>query len=426
MIHTLLALSLASFAQPELVADLRERAVHVRSIDPADDDFADLEPLAPLLAQARIVNLGEQSHGDGAAFLAKVRLIKFLHQRLGFDVLIFESGFFDCRLADDALAAGAPAEFSADMGVFGIWTQSAQVMPLFEYVRATRSTDRPLTLAGFDCQNSGSADALPRVVIDFFNAVPDLLTDRDHTRLRAIIAALIDEPASLTDDDETFLAALEVLARDERLARVHPPAETASMRRILLNARAFVSMQRVLTSEKAIRDPSPVAKDALNLREKMMADTLVFLARDLYPDRKLITWGASAHLMHGSRGVTMRDPLGKWSTFEPWWIPMGDHVRAQLAEETYTVAFLAHSGQAGSVFGRPWDLPPPPAGSLDALCHDTGLPFLFLDLRSLPQEHPLRQPRVARPRGYAEMRADWATTCDAFFFTDRMTPSTRR
>ena len=36
----------------------------------------------------------------------------------------------------------------------------------------------------------------------------------------------------------------------------------------------------------------------------------------------------------------------------------------------------------------------------------------------------LRERLVARPRGYAPMRADWGEVCDAFFFTDQMFPST--
>lgn len=67
---------------------LAQRAVAVRSIDPGDEDFADLQPIARALRNARIVLLGEATHGDGGTFLAKSRLIKFLHQELGFDVLV--------------------------------------------------------------------------------------------------------------------------------------------------------------------------------------------------------------------------------------------------------------------------------------------------------------------------------------------------
>src|SRR5688572_14029768 len=72
------------------VAWLKEHAIGLKSIDPGDEDFSDLEPLRKAIGAARIVQLGEQSHGDGATFHAKARLIKFLHQKMGFDVLAME------------------------------------------------------------------------------------------------------------------------------------------------------------------------------------------------------------------------------------------------------------------------------------------------------------------------------------------------
>src|SRR2546421_4659909 len=91
-----------SFAQSQgaKVAWLKDHALAVRSIDPADDDFSDLAPLRDLIGDARVVQLGEQSHGDGATFYAKARLIRFLHERMGFDVLAWESGMLDLRLAE--------------------------------------------------------------------------------------------------------------------------------------------------------------------------------------------------------------------------------------------------------------------------------------------------------------------------------------
>jgi erythromycin esterase len=64
----------------------------VATIDPAVKDFTDLEPLVNAIGDATIVQLGESSHGAGAAFSAKVRLIRFLHQRMGFDAVVWESG----------------------------------------------------------------------------------------------------------------------------------------------------------------------------------------------------------------------------------------------------------------------------------------------------------------------------------------------
>lgn len=137
-----LAVSLAPLAVPTMteaqdrerrIADLRERAVPIRTIDPADDDFSDLMPLAAAIGDARIVQLGESTHGDGAAFAAKARLVRFLHRELGFDVLLWESGMYDLRVVNDSLRSGAGAAAAARLGVFGIWSASREALPVFEH-----------------------------------------------------------------------------------------------------------------------------------------------------------------------------------------------------------------------------------------------------------------------------------------------------
>src|SRR4051794_33215908 len=70
--------------------------VTVDSISIDEADFRDLSPLARAIGDARVVMLGEAGHGDGATFRAKARLVRFLHEQLGFDVLAWESGTWQC------------------------------------------------------------------------------------------------------------------------------------------------------------------------------------------------------------------------------------------------------------------------------------------------------------------------------------------
>src|SRR4028119_791157 len=116
------------------VASLKEHAISIRSVQPSDEDFSDLQPLRNVFGDAQVVLLGEQTHGDGTTFLAKTRLIKFLHQQMGFDVLAFESGLYDCQKAWEYLLSGENAVTAVRRGVYGLWTQSEQFQPLIDYL----------------------------------------------------------------------------------------------------------------------------------------------------------------------------------------------------------------------------------------------------------------------------------------------------
>src|SRR5262245_47550402 len=134
-------------AEDRQTAQLRDEAVALRSIEPGDEDFSDLAPLRSVLANRRVVILGEASHGDGAAFLAKARLVRFLHRELGFDVLAFESGFYDCAKDWERIEAGDDPAAAFRQSVFAIWTRSVQVQPLITYFASAARSQRPLELA---------------------------------------------------------------------------------------------------------------------------------------------------------------------------------------------------------------------------------------------------------------------------------------
>jgi erythromycin esterase len=420
-------------AQDDRLDWVLDHSVALRTLDVADGDLADLEPLAAAIGDARVVSLGEPSHGDGACFRAKARLIRFLHEKLGFDVLAFESGLFDCSIAEAHLrvATAETAHAAFEQGVFAIWTRSEACRPLFDYLRDAHApgSARPLELAGVDCQFTGNASA---GWVDWIageaKELGVALSDDERAHLAKLYAqirqlsappaagAVLAPPAETAAEAAPFVSGLEArFAADDRRRRFAA--------RTLRNLRIELAV-----AEGFAAGPTQDAKqqEASNLRDVTMGENLVWLAKEWFAGRKIVVWAASRHLAHDLPKVRF---VGSSVNLYEKYVTMGDVVHRDLGDAAYTILFTAARGTFGSVFDKEKSpLEPPAPGSLEDLFDRAGPALAFLDLRAArtAADSPLRDPFEARPFGYARCTGPWCEVADAFVYTAEMTPSTPR
>ena len=121
---------------------IEQNAVRINAGPSENWGARDVERLTAAIGDARIVMLGEPSHGAGAAFAAKAGLVQMLHERLGFDVLAWESGLIDLERTDAGLGGDLDPVEAAQRGVLKIWSASAECRPLFAYAKASHSSER--------------------------------------------------------------------------------------------------------------------------------------------------------------------------------------------------------------------------------------------------------------------------------------------
>jgi erythromycin esterase len=352
----------------------------IRSLT-VDDDFSDLAFLDAPLQDKRIVALGESSHGVREYSQAKVRLIKYLHQNLGYNVLAFESGLFDCEEAQRRLATMS-ARDAMNACLFGIW-QTEAVLELFEYVAGTQNSDSPLRITGFDTQISGTgfasrarwtSDLVRKVAPSYANDV-FMLEERYYNLAIAVLQAEFGgDPAVTRLNSERGAIAADYLALADFLdVNVDNIAASDGITRedVLVAAQYARSSPRYL-EQLSLRFTSDRGS---RTRDRGMADNLIALAERVFPDEKLIVWAHNAHIRHEGADFLLN-------------ANMGFFVHEKLASELYSIGFYMYRGQHAFNDRTVSAVQPPLDRSLEANFYRRRLAWLFVDLDGAAIDDP--------------------------------------
>jgi erythromycin esterase-like protein len=162
---------------PETTAWVKANAIPFTTPE-AGHGFDDLRPLKKIVGDARIVSLGEPTHGTREAFQMKHRLLEFLVEEMGFSIFSIEANMPESYELNQYVIEGKGNPNKLIGGMY-FWTwNTEEVLAMVEWMKDwnQKHPDKPrLQFTGFDMQTSTVAATLAR---DFIAAnAPDLLED---------------------------------------------------------------------------------------------------------------------------------------------------------------------------------------------------------------------------------------------------------
>ena len=131
----------------------------IKSYD--SDNYSDLHFLKKSLQGKRMVLLGESSHGAAEFYRMKVRIVKFLVQEMGFEVVAFESGMFECWRANSILDQKSPEYLTKKCMIWELFANQ-EMVSLFSFAKIRRKKNLPIVLAGFDSETVGLSSQTTR------------------------------------------------------------------------------------------------------------------------------------------------------------------------------------------------------------------------------------------------------------------------
>ena len=395
----LICLFLAPFvsnAQTSLLKD-HTQAIHTDG----NGHFSNLDVLKAPLAGVQVVTLGEQTHFDGATFDAKIQLIKYLHEVLGFNVLAFESGYYDCTRAGQMLANN-PVSGTLKDAVFGVWDTKA-LSDLEQYIIATQQTAKPLRITGFDAQFSGKLSG------------KYLLADLENYLTQIGEQNMVNKP-----EWDGFKSAVQRQVKYSNFYKKPSTKDTLQIGQVCRQITALLE-SKATSLEK---DDQYFWKQVLanlvfdtkhrysniNYRDSVMGLNLLSLVTERYPQEKVICWGATSHFIYNSKAIRSKD-------YEAF-IPMGNYLHQKLKKSLFTIGFTSYKGKAGSMITH--QLKVPPEDSYEGALGKTGCRYAFTNFRDIPfQEKEYTETRLLGNKFQSMVLSE---VIDAMFYIETAYP----
>ncbi len=329
-------------------------------------------------ADARVVLLGEASHGTSEFYRARAAMTRRLVEKHGFRIVAVEADWPDAAAIDRhvrSLPHRPPATPPFQRFPTWMW-RNAEVDAFVDWLRRhnlTRSAGDRTSFHGLDLYSLSTSIG---AVVDYLDKVDPQAAAVARERY-ACLSPWSAEPAAYGH---------------MALSRGYAECERAVTRMLqdLLDKRLEYSRhdgdQFLDASQNArlVRDAEAYyramyygAAESWNLRDTHMFETLQHLLEASGPRSRAVVWAHNSHI-GDARQTEMGQVRGE--------LNLGQLCRQAHGDEAVLLGFGTHGGTVAAA--SDWDAPmqvmqvnPSMAGSVERLFHDAGRPCGFIDLR---------------------------------------------
>src|SRR3989440_3474441 len=365
----------------------------------------DYDALLELIGNARIVLLGEASHGTHEFYFERAQITKRLIAEKNFTVLAIEADWPDAsRVHRYVRGSGNDVDASealAGFRRFPTWMwRNTVVVEFVEWLRRfNKDVDPKHAPAGFYGMDLYSLHASIDAVLTYLEKVDPESAKRARLRYSCFdhfsrepqeygYAATVGAAESCEGAVVEQLTELQRKAGDFLSRDGHIAAEELFF--------AEQNARLVKNAEQYYRSMFRGRASSWNLRDRHMVETIENLVAHLDGSRqpKAIVWAHNSHL--GDARATEMSHYGE--------VNVGQLMRERFGDEAVLIGFSTHHGTvtAASDWGAPTErknVRPALRGGYEELFHETGLPRFWIDLQGAGQIGVLQQRRIERAIG---------------------------
>ncbi len=341
----------------EQLAWVMDRAIPFRTAEPGTG-VDDLMPLKEIIGDARIVALGEGTHGTREFFKMKHRLTQFLAQEMGFTVFAIEANMPEARPVNAYVLRGEGDPRQALAGMY-FWTWNTQeVLDMIEWMRQYNASGKGrIEFWGFDMQT-------PHVAMD---SVQSFVARLDPAYTDSVIEAY----RKIRESHQALRG-----QRGRTAGVLYEPwhqAATAVLQHLEANRERYWETSDTMEVEWAIQKARIVLQGAEAhmqgpSRDESMADNIDWILAHTPPETKIVLWAHNGHVSRAKHRYQA----------------MGSFLSERHADELIVFGFAFHEGDYTAVGKRglgTYGTSASEPGSLEWALHLTGIPRLIIDIR---------------------------------------------
>jgi len=339
---------------------LKKNVNTFQTSEPAQNN-EDLKFLKEIIGEAKIVSLGEGTHGTSEFFKMKHRITKYLAEEMGFTVFAIEANMPEAKKVNEYILTGKGDSKEVLEGLY-FWTWNTQeVLDMIEWMREYNSSQKGrIEFWGFDMQ------------------FPNVAVENTLNFLRKYDPVYFEKAKETYQKVISYNKDLRKMKSPQGNILIEPYLNCAKevYHHLIENSDKYNKTSKIDSTEWIIQNSRIVVQSIENrmknhqTRDESMALNVEWILNHMPKNTRIVLW---AHNGHVSKKKSI-------------WQPMGVPLSEVYGEEMIVIGFGFHQGSYTAVgknglgiYSTSMSEP----GSVEWVLHSLDIPRLFLDLRKI-------------------------------------------
>lgn len=365
---------------------IAENAIPIKTVE-AGNGFEDLKPIGDMIDDARIVSLGEPTHGNREVFQLKHRLLEYLVTEKDFNIFALECPFGEAFDVNRYVVDGIGDPEKAIAGIY-FWTWDTQeVLELIKWMRsynANPENKRKVKFYGFDPQDPQRA---ARVLLEYLKKVDPNLEKAVRPAL-GILEFPFSDPRAIgrrqwIPEEYDSLSLNEI----QKVMKAFENKKNAYVSSSSLKEWQFAK-QHARQLEIYILASTNDGLNYANERDHGQAENIRWALNYEGDDSKIIVWAHNIHVNNAYGKEVLKEGFDYEGT--AW---MGNHLKLWYENQIKIIGFFYNQGEFSALDDNfpskgfhTFSVGNAKEGSIEHQFVKANLNKAFLDLSKLPKD----------------------------------------